>query len=233
LDTLNVSKMKQYSVIINFTFEPHGCDVEIEYDEDGNYVKLNAEDQAKFDAFERTDRFFEKNDVVEYVKGRADAFSFVECLVGEGEIVSARWLPDKFAIEMIVDTYEYPKALEKYLRSTSLEDSEYEACGDTGWIVMTRGPKGECFGDDGKWDMKNVWEYGLTDYRNNEIIIKEIGEKPDFVDESKLFLVTEKGLEFHKKMGELKWKGIKFSEEDEANFKILCKLLKDPKVYPV
>lgn len=225
--------MKQYSVILNFTFEPHGCDVEVEYDDDGNEMPMNAEDQAKFDAFERTDRFFEENDIVKYIKNRCDAFGFVQYIIGDGEVVSAKWLEDKFAIEMIVDSYNYPGPLEKDLRNHSLEDGEYEACGDTGWIVLTRGPNGECFGENGNWSMKGYWEYGLTDYRRNKIIIKEIGEKPDYVDESKFFIVTQNGLDFHKKMAEAKRKGIKLSEEEEANFKILCKLLKDPRMYPV
>ncbi len=228
-----MSKMKQYSVILNFTFEPHGCDVKVEYDDDGNEVEMKPEDKAKYDAFERTDRFYEKNDVVQYIKDRCDAYSFVQYIIGDGEVVSANWLEDKFAIQMFVDSDEPIGIINKNLVFHSLEDGEYEACGDTGWILFTRGPKDEAIGDDGKWDMSRFWEYGLTDYRQNKIIIKEIGEKPDYADESKFFSVTQEGVAFHKRIANLKMKGLKFSEDEEASFKMLCKLLNDPRMYPV
>jgi hypothetical protein len=226
--------MKQYSVILNFTFEPHGCDVQVEYDDDGNEIPMKPQDQAKFDAFERTDRFFEKNDIVKYIKNRCDAYSFVQNCVSINEVISAYWLKDKFAIEMFIDANATPDEIEDDLQSTSLEDGEYEACCDTGWVVMTRGPKGECFGDDGNWEMRDhYFEYGLTDYRQNEIIIKQIGDKPDPEEESILFVPTQRGLNFHKRMGNLKMQGVKLSNEEEENFKILCKLLNDPQMYPV
>jgi hypothetical protein len=224
--------MKQYSVVINFTFEPHGCDVDDDYDDEGNLLPKNPEDQKKYDAFQRTDAYFEKHSIVKYIK-KNDAFGFVDCIFCDGEVVSARWLKDDFAIEMIVDTDKSEEELEEDLRDISLEDGEYEACGDTGWIVMTRGPKGEQFGSDGKWDMTHYWEYGLTDYRQNPIVIREVGQKDEIPAESDLFTVTDKGKEVHKQMGELKWKGVRFSEEDERKFKVLCLALKDPKMYPV
>jgi hypothetical protein len=224
--------MKQYSVVVNFTFEPHGCDVEDDYDDEGELLPKNEEDQEKYDAFQRTDEYFEKNNVVKYIK-KSDALGFVDSMLCNGEVVSARWLKNDFAIEMVVDTDMCEEELEEELRSNSLEDSEYEACGDTGWIVMTRGPKGEAFGSDGKWDMKHYWEYGLTDYRRNPIVIREIGEKPEIPVESDLFVVTEEGKKIHKQMGELKWKGVRFNEEDERKFKVLCLALKDPRGYPV
>lgn len=224
--------MKQYSIILNFTFEPHGCDVGVEYDDDGNEIPMKPQDQAKFDAFERTDRFYEKNDVVQYIKDRCDAFAFVQYLVDEGHVISANWLKDKFAIEMFVDSEKPFYLIEKDLRSYSLEDSEYEACGDTGWILFTRGPHGECVSDDGKWDLSRFWEYGLTDYRRNKMIVKQMEEKPE-CEESNLFTVTREGIVFHKKMADLKQKGVKLSEDEEASFKMLCKLLNDPRMYPV
>ncbi len=47
--------MKQYAVTLNFSFNPHGCDVDEEYDDDDNLVFRNAEQKAKYDAFQRTD----------------------------------------------------------------------------------------------------------------------------------------------------------------------------------
>ncbi len=203
-----------------------------EYDDDDNLVFRNAEQKAKYDAFQRTDEYYEKNNIIKHIK-KNDALGFVESVVCDGEVVSAKWLKDKFAIEMIVDTEQTAEELEEDLRNTSLEDGEYEACGETGWIVFTRGKNGEEVGHDGKWNMTDFWEYGLTDYRNNPIAIKQISEKPEMPATDELFTVTEKGKEMHKQMGELKWKGVRFNPEDERTFKILCLALKDPKMYPV
>jgi hypothetical protein len=227
-----VYKMKQYSVTLNFTFTPHGCDVMEEYDDEGDPLPMEGEEKQKYDAYQRTDDFFEKNDIVKYIK-QNDAFGFVDNILCDGEVVSAHWFKEKFAIEMIVDTKQTAEELEEDLRSNSLEDGEYEACGETGWLVFTRGKNGEAVGHDGKWDMTDFWEYGLTDYRDNPIEIKQISEKPEMPPTDELFTVTEKGKQIHKQLGELKWKGLKLSQEDEKKFQILCLALKDPRMYPV
>jgi hypothetical protein len=57
----------------------------------------------------------------------------------------------------------------------SLEDGEYEGCGDSAWILFTRGPNNEiCDGS----DMQDFWEYGLVDYRGNPIVITKREESP-------------------------------------------------------
>ena len=226
--------MKQYKVTLNFTFSPHGCDVEadVEYDDDGNEVSdaLSSEDKAKLEAFRRTDLYFQKHSVEKHVKENS-AFGFVECVLCDGELVHAEWDKKKFAIHMVVDTNQTAEELEEELRSNSLEDSEYEACGDTGWIVMTRGPKGESFGP--PWDMKDFWEYGLTDYRDNPIQIQLLGEKTAVPMEEELLVMTEKGKEIYKQMSELKQKGIRFTEDDMRKFEIMKILMKDPRHYPL
>jgi hypothetical protein len=73
---------------------------------------------------------------------------------------------------MLVESDETAEDLREDLEMNSLEDGEYEACGNTAWKVFTRGPNGEPLGP--PWDMKDFWEYGLVDYRNNEIVIEEV-----------------------------------------------------------
>lgn len=222
--------MKQYKVIINFTFERQECDVEDEYDDDGELIEKEGDEKEQYDAFQRTDEYFAKNDIEDYIKEN-DAFSFVEYLPCDGEVISAKWLPDKFAIEMVVDSDLTAEELEEDLRDNSLEDGEYEACGDTGWIVMTRGPKNERFGP--PWDMTHFWTYGLTDYRSNPITVKELGAKEEIPPEDDLMTMTEKGKEVYQKMAALKWEGIRFSEEDERKFQVMKILMKDKRTYPV
>lgn len=213
--------MNQFKVTLNFTFEKHypeelDVDKELEYEVE--------------EAFARTDTYYEKHDIVQYIK-QNDALAFVECVLCDGEIVSAEWLPDTFAIQMVVDTDQDEEELEEDLRATSLEDSEYEACGETGWIVMTRDKDGNAFGP--PWDMNGFWEYGLTDYRRNPIKIQKVGKKDEVPKSKELFTVTEQGKETHAMMAKLKLSGIRFSQEDEQKFKLLCQLLKDPRHYPV
>lgn len=214
------NKMNQYKVTLNFSFEKHYPE-EFEGEEDYDEVVK---------AFARTDKYYRKHDIVQYIKEN-DALAFVECVLCDGEIVSAEWLPNKFAIQMVVDTDQDEEDLEEDLRATSLEDSEYEACGETGWIVMTRDKDGNPFGP--PWDMKGFWEYGLTDYRRNPIKIQKVGVTEEIPESKELFTVTEKGKEIHAKMAKMKMSGFRFNKEDEQKFKMLRVLLNDPRHYPV
>lgn len=161
-----VPTMTKYTVTLNFTFEPS-------YWDDDMYEVEKTTKKAKKRAFERTDKYFEEHDLTEHIKSN-DAFGFVEYTISDGEVLSAHWDPTKFAIHMVVETDQTPEELKEDLEMNSLEDGEYEACGDTGWIVMTRGPNGEQFGH--PWDLKNYWVYGLTDYRNNTIEVTKLEE---------------------------------------------------------
>lgn len=216
-----MAKMKQYKVTLNFTFEPHSFD---EGYEEGKELK------KKEKAFARTEKYFAKYSVIDHIK-KNDAFAFVEYICSDGEVISAQWHPKEFKITMVVDTDQSKEELIEDLRMNSLEDGEYEACGDTGWIVMTRGPKGEEFG--APWDMSDTWEYGLTDYRSNPIEAELIGEKPNVPECDQLFSLTDKGKELYEKLSEARKKGIQLNEEDDKKFWMMRNLMADKKLYGV
>ena len=158
--------MNKYKVTLNFTFEQ--C-----YWDDNDYDVKNM--KAKKSAFDRTDAYYEKHSLTDHIKSNS-AVDFVESTLCDGELLSAEWDDTRFAIHMVVETDESADELRKDLESNSLEDGEYEACGDTGWIVMTRGPNGERFGP--PWDTEDTWVYGFTDYRNNPILVTKLEDTP-------------------------------------------------------
>lgn len=215
--------MKQYKVTLNFTFTPHHFDF---FDQDEH--DREAEDGAKYMAFERTVKYYEKHDIVKHIKEN-DAFGFVEYLPCDGEVVEAKWDKKKFQIHMIVNTEQNEEELREDLRMNSLEDGEYEACGDTGWIVMTRGPKNEIFGP--PWDTNAFWEYGLTDYRQNPIEIKLIGKTLDLPSFDKLFTMTEEGKKAYQELAEASKNGITFTRPEKKIFWLMRILMKDTRHY--
>lgn len=225
--------MKQYKVTLNFTFEAHDVN---DFDELNYESEEEKEEEQpkklspKAAAFERTEEYYAKHSVVDHIKSN-DAYGFVaDGLLCDGEVVSAEWDKKKFQIHMVVNTDQTKEELIHDLEMTSLEDGEYEACGDTGWIVMTRGPKGEVY--DGGWDnLKDYWEYGLTDYRQNPIKVELIGDVPEVPEVKELVTLTEKGKEMHAKMKEAKEAGRYLSKEEEKVFKLLCTLIGDTKFY--
>jgi hypothetical protein len=157
---------KKYNVTLNFTFSTHHPDDAAEFNETPD------EENARTLAFERTDDYYAEHSIIDHIKTN-DAMGFVESLYFDGEILSAEWDKDEFQIHMVLETEETPEEIEENLKTTSLEDGEYEGCGDFGWVVMTRGPNNERFNGDFH-ELKNYWEYGLTDYRWNPIVVKEI-----------------------------------------------------------
>lgn len=224
------NRMKQYKVTLNFAFEPEDYDLHGD-DEDLEEHLSNGETPEEMrKAFQRTADYYEKHGGVEMHVKENDALSFVETLLCDGEIVSAEWDRKTFAIHMVVDTDQTEKELENDFRMTSLEDGEYEACGDTGWIVFTRGPNDEIFDS---WNSKGFWVYGLTDYRRNPIAITLLGEKAEIPAEDELISMTEKGKEVYQRMAALKKDGIRFSDEDERKFAVMKILMGDPRHYPV
>ena len=175
---------KRYSVTLNFNFdyqspEDDFSDSDSDSD-DGSDAEsivnsIDEERKAQRNAFRRTDEYYKKYSLEEHVKDN-DAFSFVEYICCDGEVLSAEWDTEKFQIHMVVETTQTKEQLIRDIESNSLEDGEYEACGETGWIVMTRGPNGEtCTGS--LSDMKNYWTYCVTDYRDNPIEVEEIKPK--------------------------------------------------------
>jgi len=221
--------MKQFKVTLNFTFTPHGCDVDDEYDDDGNIVEKEGEDKMKYEGFQRTDAYFAKHSVAEDVK-KNDAMDFVETVLCEGEVIAAEWDTKKFAIHMIVNTDETKEELIHDLQMNSLEDGEYEACCETGWIVFTRGPNGEVY--NGDWDkIHEFWEYGLTDYRDNPIQVVEVGDTFEMPTLQELVGITEQGRATYAKMKQMKETKAYFSQKDEDTFKMLCTLMGDKRYY--
>ena len=160
---MEAHKMPTFQVTLHFNIERHHSDDEVEYESN------RTSKRKQKTAFERTDAYYKEHSIIDYIKGN-DAMGMVEYSICEGEVLSAEWDPSAFAIHMVVETDEGAKELEEDLRMNSLEDGEYEASGETGWILFTRGPNGEIY--EGGEGSEDVWEYGLVDYRQNPIVVK-------------------------------------------------------------
>jgi len=107
--------------------------------------------------------------VVAYIKSH-DAMGMVEYICGKAEVISATWDAEAFAVHMVIETEQTADELREDIEMNSLEDGEYEACGETEWILFTRDEEGNPYqGGEGSGD---VWEYGLVDYRQNPIDIQ-------------------------------------------------------------
>jgi hypothetical protein len=156
--------MTKFQVTLNFSCERNYSDDESEYESNRTSKRKQEE------AFERTDKYYEEYDLVSYIKENS-AMEMVGYILDEGEVLSAEWDSQEFAIHMVVETDQTAEEICQGLESNSLEDGEYEACGETGWILFTRGENGEVF--DGR-NMDDVWEYALVDYRQNPIVVKEV-----------------------------------------------------------
>lgn len=151
--------MTKFRVTLHFNVNTNECD-------DGWSDRKLMKQKQK--AFDRTDRYYEDHNIIAYIKSN-DAMGMVEYCCCDGEVLSAEWDPERFAIHMVVETEMSAEELEDDLRMNSLEDGEYEACGETGWILFTRDEEGNVYnGGEGSDD---VWEYGLVDYRQNPITI--------------------------------------------------------------
>jgi hypothetical protein len=154
--------MTKFQVTLRFSFERNDSDDEVEYESNHTSKK------KQMDAIERTDSYYKKHDIIDYIK-KNDALEMVEYIPGKGEILSAKWDPKNFVIHMVVETDETVEELIEDFQTNSLEDGEYEACGETGWVLFTRDENGNSYqGGEGSQD---VWEYGLVDYRDNPITI--------------------------------------------------------------
>jgi len=162
-------KMPQFKVTLNFSINRHHSPSEVEVERNGEGWQRHREGwKRRRAAFERTDKYYEDHDIIAYIKSN-DAMDMVAYICCDAEVVSAEWDPEKFAIHMTVETDQTKKELMEDLRTNSLEDGEYEACGETGWILFTRDEEGNPYG--GGEGSEDVWEYGLVDYRDNPIEI--------------------------------------------------------------
>ena len=174
--------MNTYRVTLNFTFAKHYAGDEYSQREDAlpNMTKKESK-KVKREAYERTDAYYEEHNIEDYIKSLQSAMGFVETLwFDEEELLGAEWDAERFAIHMTIKTDKTPDEIRDELESNSLEDGEYEACGETGWLIFTRREGNIPW--HGEWDVKDVWEYGLTDYRDNPIDVVKV-EEPPRVDE--------------------------------------------------
>ncbi len=161
--------MNTYRVTLTLSFRQHFWDEDDCSSWEEVPKERKAERKAKKEAFERTEAYYTKHSLEDYVKSFS-AMGFVETLLMDEEsLVAAEWDPKDFQIHLTVKTEMSEEDLLKELEWVSLEDSEYEGCGDSGWLIFTRGPNGEPY--HGQYGVKDVWEYGLTDYRRNPILI--------------------------------------------------------------
>ncbi len=133
--------------------------------EDGYGLEDQKKKRKK--AFERTDRYYEDHSLEGYVK-TFRPMDLVESMI-DGEVVSVEWDPTAFKMHMTVETEQSEKQLREDLEENSLEDNEYEACGETGWILFTRGPNGEVFED--PTTLEDYWVYALLDYRTKPVVL--------------------------------------------------------------
>jgi hypothetical protein len=156
--------MTKFQVTLNFSFNGHSAD-----DDYGNDKQM----RKRRDAFQRTDEHYREHNIVEYIKS-FDAMGLVEYVMCDGEVLSAEWDPETFQIHMVVESELNEEEVKDDLEMNSLEDGEYEACGETGWLIFTRGPNGEVFDD--PMGSEDFWEYGLLDYRQNTIQVKNLVE---------------------------------------------------------
>jgi hypothetical protein len=155
--------MPTFQVTLHFSFERHHSDDEDEYE------SSRTSKRKQKAAFDCTDTYYKDHNIHDYIK-KNDAMGMVEYIPDEGTVLFAKWDPVKFAINMVVETDQTEEELREEFERNSLEDGEYEACGETGWILFTRGPNGEVYEGGGGSD--SVWEYGLVDYRRNPILVK-------------------------------------------------------------
>ena len=155
--------MPHFKVTLNFSFEAHDCDDAMEYESN----QTSKRKQKK--AFDRTEKYYEDHDIIDHIKTN-DAMGMVEYVCCDAKVLSAEWDSTKFAINMVVETDQTADELREDLEMNSLEDGEYEAGCETGWILFTRDEEGNMY--DGDWNNTDVWEYGLVDYRQNPIEIE-------------------------------------------------------------
>jgi len=91
-------------------------------------------------------------DIEDHVK-RIPPMEYVQYLLLDDLITDAKWVDQKFAIEVTVQSTSSEQKLMESLVRNPLEDGEYEASYDNGWTIKS--PDGD--------------EIGLVDYRRNRL----------------------------------------------------------------
>ena len=157
-------KEKFFKVTLQLSFRPHlGSSDDLEKGERGHEDENNEEFCARVQDWIQTDNAYGTNAKIEAHVKKNDPMDFVEGL-GPTEVVSAEWLSG-FRISFITKTdptsthYQTAAEIKDWIEHSSLEDAEYESSGDNGWRIPT---------------LKDIMEYGLTDYRDNPVIVEEV-----------------------------------------------------------
>ncbi len=164
MTSISPDRYFKITLTLNFTHH-HSSSDELEIEDRSWFQETKEDFEARVKDYEATDAHFNSYEkIVAHVKSN-DPFEFIES-IPEHEIISAEWDPKDFKISFIIrvdDPAETVENIRSWIEMQSLEDGEYEACCDNGWTVKTLG---------------ETMEYGLTDYRDNPILI-ELVESPD------------------------------------------------------
>jgi hypothetical protein len=142
----------RYTVTLNLSFS-QGDDPE-----QGSW-QSDAQYDEHLRLYHEMEEYLETHPIEAHVK-RNDPTEYVEFLADSAhtDSISAEWL-DGFRICLTVESILTPDQLREDLYAVSLEDGNYECCGDNGWTIKT---------------LTGYWEIGLVDYRRNLIDIEEI-----------------------------------------------------------
>jgi hypothetical protein len=158
-----MTSTRYFKVTLTLDFTYHYRDIEdLEFQEnDGFYDETKEEFEQRKKDLEATDALYgTPKQIQAFIKG-FDPLEVVE-YVPEHEVLSAEWHKDEFKISFTMKAENSEETLEEIKRSirmNSLEDGEYESCGTSAWTVKTLG---------------ETMEYGLTDYRDNLILVEEL-----------------------------------------------------------
>ena len=142
----------RYTVTLNLSYRQGDEPEQASWQSDEKYAE-------HLRLFHEMKEYLKTHPIEAHVKAN-DPEEYVECLADSAhtDSISAEWL-DGFRICLTVESTLTPDKLREDLYAVSLEDGEYECCGDNGWTIKT---------------LTGDWEIGLVDYRSNPIEIEEI-----------------------------------------------------------
>lgn len=157
-----MTSTRYFKVTLTLDFTYHYRDIEdLEFQDRGYNGETNEEFEQRKKDLEATDELYgTPKQIQAFIKG-FDPLEVVE-YIPDHEVLSAEWHKDEFKISFIMkaeDCKETLEEIESSIRMNSLEDGEYESCGTSAWTVKTLG---------------ELMEYGLTDYRDNLILVEEL-----------------------------------------------------------
>lgn len=149
--------MHTYKVFLKFTFDAHNLDYCLTYSTDAQMQTFIAEKYAE------TVEHFTVNSIESHVK-RYDPKEFIQYCFIDSRVITARWIPDTFQMEVDVESDMEINEFYGYLMDVSLADGEYESTEDNGWTIKFIN------------DNEHFFEYGVLTYQNNQPIIEELDE---------------------------------------------------------